>query len=80
MDEEQQVLSDSRADVKPLHLDVADTYGTQEVIDRFHDLLTKPHAAFTGARPHNRTSDHIQLSTLLTSLASSKSTRGDHGS
>lgn len=53
MDEEQQVLSDSRADVRPLHLDVADTMGTQEAIERFNNLLTRPHVAFQGASPHN---------------------------
>lgn len=53
MDEEQQVLGESRADVKPLHLDVVDTLGTQEAIERFHQFLTRPHVAFTGASPHN---------------------------
>jgi squalene cyclase len=45
MDEEQQVLSESRADVRPLHLDVVDTMGTQDAIQRFNELLTKPHVA-----------------------------------
>lgn len=53
MDEEQQVLSESRADVRPLHLDFADTFGTQEAMERFHQLLTRPHVAFTGASAHN---------------------------
>ncbi|KAL1657141.1 hypothetical protein SLS61_000182 [Didymella pomorum] len=53
IDEEQQVLSESRADVRPLHLDVADTMGTQEAMERFNTLLTKPHVAFQGASPHN---------------------------
>lgn len=53
MDEEQQVLSESRADVRPLHLDVADTMGTEEAMQRFHTMLTKPHVAFQGASPHN---------------------------
>ncbi|KAF1835403.1 DUF1776-domain-containing protein [Decorospora gaudefroyi] len=53
MDEEQQVLSESRADVRPLHLDVVDTLGTQEAVERFNELLTKPHVAFSGASPHN---------------------------
>ncbi|KAH7408422.1 hypothetical protein DE146DRAFT_752553 [Phaeosphaeria sp. MPI-PUGE-AT-0046c] len=53
MDEEQQVIGESRADVRPLHLDVVDTFGTQEAIERFHDTLTRPHVAFTGATPHN---------------------------
>lgn len=52
-DEEQQVIGESRADVKPLHLDIADTLGTQDAIDRFHELLTRPHVAFSGASPHN---------------------------
>lgn len=53
MDEEQQVLSESRADVRPLHLDVADTMGTQAAMERFSTLLTRPHVAFQGASPHN---------------------------
>ncbi|KAH7076712.1 hypothetical protein BKA63DRAFT_602467 [Paraphoma chrysanthemicola] len=53
MDEEQQVIGESRADVRPLHLDVVDTFGTQEAIERFNDTLTRPHVAFTGASPHN---------------------------
>ncbi|CAA9957462.1 Short-chain alcohol dehydrogenase [Pyrenophora teres f. maculata] len=53
MDEEQQVLSESRVDVRPLHLDVVDTMGTQDAIDRFNALLAKPHVAFSGATPHN---------------------------
>ncbi|KAF2627890.1 DUF1776-domain-containing protein [Macroventuria anomochaeta] len=53
MDEEQQVLSESRADVRPLHLDVADTMGTEEAMERFHTMLTRPHVAFQGASPHN---------------------------
>lgn len=48
MDEEQQVLSESRADVRALHLDVADTMGTQEAMERFNALLTRPHVAFQG--------------------------------
>ena len=53
MDEEQQVLSESRADVRPLHLDVVDTMGTKEAIRNFNELLVKPHVAFSGASPHN---------------------------
>lgn len=53
MDEEQQVISESRADIRPLHLDVVDTFGTQEAIERFHNVLRRPHVAFAGASPHN---------------------------
>jgi NAD(P)-dependent dehydrogenase (short-subunit alcohol dehydrogenase family) len=53
MDEEQQVLGESRADVRPLHLDVVDTFGTQEAIERFNDTLTRPHVASSGASPHS---------------------------
>lgn len=53
MDEEQQVLSECRADVRPLHLDIVDTFGTQEAIERFNSMLARPHVAFTGAAPHN---------------------------
>jgi NAD(P)-dependent dehydrogenase (short-subunit alcohol dehydrogenase family) len=52
MDEEQQVISESRADVKPLHLDVVDTMGTQEAMEHFNHMLTTPHVAFSGASPH----------------------------
>ncbi|KAH5040181.1 hypothetical protein HBI55_091680 [Parastagonospora nodorum] len=53
MDEEQQVLGEARADVRPLHLDVVDTFGTQEAIERFNETLARPHVAFSGASPHN---------------------------
>jgi NAD(P)-dependent dehydrogenase (short-subunit alcohol dehydrogenase family) len=53
MDEEQQVIGEARADVRPLHLDVVDTFGTQEAIQRFHDTLKRPHVAFSGASPHS---------------------------
>lgn len=53
MEEEQIVHNDSRADVRPLHLDVADVLGTQEAMERFNNLLLKPHVAFSGASPHN---------------------------
>jgi NAD(P)-dependent dehydrogenase (short-subunit alcohol dehydrogenase family) len=55
MDEEQQVLSESRPDVRPLHLDVVDTLGTQDAIERFNGLLTKPHVPIAGASPHTLT-------------------------
>jgi NAD(P)-dependent dehydrogenase (short-subunit alcohol dehydrogenase family) len=53
MEEEQQVQGEARADVRPLHLDVADVLGTREAMDRFKDVLLKPHAAFPGASPHH---------------------------
>ncbi|KAI4701697.1 hypothetical protein J4E81_003437 [Alternaria sp. BMP 2799] len=53
MDEEQQVLSESRADVRPLHLDVVDTMGTKQAIQNFNELLVKPHVAVPGTSPHN---------------------------
>ncbi|KAF2201776.1 DUF1776-domain-containing protein [Delitschia confertaspora ATCC 74209] len=52
-EEEQQVLSESRVDIRPLLLDIGDTYSTQEAIGRFNNLLLRPHIAFTGASPHN---------------------------
>lgn len=61
MDEEQQVLGESRVDVRPLHLDVVDTFGTQEAMERFHDTLKRPHVAFNGAIPHNLTLRGIVL-------------------
>ncbi|KAF1959301.1 DUF1776-domain-containing protein [Byssothecium circinans] len=53
MEEEQQVHGESRADVRPLHLDIADTFGTQEAMGRFNSMLLRPHVAFSGASPHN---------------------------
>ncbi|KAF2682513.1 DUF1776-domain-containing protein [Lentithecium fluviatile CBS 122367] len=53
IEEEQQVQGESRADVRPLHLDVADVLGTQEAMERFNDVLLRPHVAFAGASPHN---------------------------
>ncbi|KAF2634156.1 DUF1776-domain-containing protein [Massarina eburnea CBS 473.64] len=53
MEEEQQVHGEARADVRPLHLDLADTFGTQEAMGRFKDMLVRPHVAFSGASPHN---------------------------
>ncbi|KAH6638050.1 hypothetical protein C7974DRAFT_390765 [Boeremia exigua] len=53
IDEEQQVLGECRADVKPLHLDIADTMGTRDAMERFNAMLTRPHVAFQGASPHN---------------------------
>lgn len=53
MEEEQRVQSESRADVRPLHLDIADVLGTQDAMDRFNSLLIRPHVAFSGAAAHN---------------------------
>ncbi|KAF9736111.1 hypothetical protein PMIN02_009014 [Paraphaeosphaeria minitans] len=53
LEEEQIVHGESRADVRPLHLDVADVLGTQEAMERFKDVLLKPHVAFSGASPHH---------------------------
>ncbi|KAF2662832.1 DUF1776-domain-containing protein [Lophiostoma macrostomum CBS 122681] len=53
LEEEQLVQGESRADVRPLHLDIVDTLGTQEAMDRFNNILLRPHVAFSGASPHN---------------------------
>ncbi|CAI6271983.1 unnamed protein product [Periconia digitata] len=53
LEEEQQVQGESRADVRALHLDVADEFGTQEAMNRFQSMLLRPHIAFSGASPHN---------------------------
>jgi NAD(P)-dependent dehydrogenase (short-subunit alcohol dehydrogenase family) len=55
IEEEQQVQSESRADVRPLHLDVADVLGTQDAMERFNDVLLRPYVAFAGASAHNLT-------------------------
>jgi len=55
VEEEQLVEGESRADVRPLHLDVADVVGTRDAMERFHSLLLRPHVAFAGASPHNVT-------------------------
>ncbi|KAF2468182.1 DUF1776-domain-containing protein [Lindgomyces ingoldianus] len=53
VEEEQQVHGESRVDVRPLHLDVSNVLGTQEAMERFNNLLLRPHIAFSGASPHN---------------------------
>ncbi|KAF2186793.1 DUF1776-domain-containing protein [Zopfia rhizophila CBS 207.26] len=53
VEEEQQVQNESRADVRPLHLDIVDSLGTQDAMERFNNLLLRPHIAFSGASPHN---------------------------
>jgi NAD(P)-dependent dehydrogenase (short-subunit alcohol dehydrogenase family) len=52
-EEKHQVLNEPRADVRPLHLNVADTLETEEAMDRFSNLLQQPHAVFAGATPHH---------------------------
>jgi hypothetical protein len=59
LEEEQLVQGESRADVRPLHLDIVDTLGTQEAMDRFNNILLRPHVAFSGASPHNLTEHRI---------------------
>jgi NAD(P)-dependent dehydrogenase (short-subunit alcohol dehydrogenase family) len=51
MEEEQQVHSESRIDVKPLHVDVTDPMGTREAMERFAKVLNKP--PFSGKPSHN---------------------------
>ncbi|KAL5121342.1 hypothetical protein ACEQ8H_000810 [Pleosporales sp. CAS-2024a] len=41
MDEEQQVLGEARADLRPLHLDVVDSFGMHGAMERFHDTLRR---------------------------------------
>jgi NAD(P)-dependent dehydrogenase (short-subunit alcohol dehydrogenase family) len=53
MEEEQLVQGEMRADVRPLHLDVVDSLGMQEAMERFNDVLLRPHVVFAGAAPHN---------------------------
>jgi NAD(P)-dependent dehydrogenase (short-subunit alcohol dehydrogenase family) len=53
MEEEQQVHSESRADVRPLHVDVVDPLGSREAMERFNKQLRRPQVAFSGASPHN---------------------------
>ncbi|KAF2270648.1 DUF1776-domain-containing protein [Lojkania enalia] len=53
LEEQQIVQNEARADVRPLHLDVTDVFGTQEAMERFNHLLVTPHIAFSGASPHN---------------------------
>lgn len=52
-DEEQQVQNEGRVDIRPLHLDIGDSFGTHEAMERFNNLLLRPHIAFSGASPHN---------------------------
>jgi NAD(P)-dependent dehydrogenase (short-subunit alcohol dehydrogenase family) len=60
MEEEQLVQAESRADVRPLLLDVADTFRTQEVMEKFKDLLVRPHDKSAGASP-----DHLDFRGLV---------------
>lgn len=53
MEEEQQVQSESRVDVRPLHIDVVDPQGTREAMEKFANSLRRPQAAFSGASLHN---------------------------
>jgi NAD(P)-dependent dehydrogenase (short-subunit alcohol dehydrogenase family) len=53
MEEEQQVHSESRADVRPLHVDVVDPLGCREAMERFNKQIRRPQVAFSGASPHN---------------------------
>ncbi len=52
-DEEQQVLSEARTDLRPLHLDVVDSLVTQDAIEEFQTMLTRPHIPIAGASSHN---------------------------
>lgn len=45
MEEEQQVLGELRADVRPIRVDVTDALGTQEALEKFTDLLHRPNPA-----------------------------------
>ncbi|KAF2146688.1 uncharacterized protein K452DRAFT_282870 [Aplosporella prunicola CBS 121167] len=52
-EEEQIVQSESRVDIRPLLLDIADSFNAQQAMERFHKLLLSPHQAFAGASAHN---------------------------
>ncbi|KAJ9669071.1 hypothetical protein H2201_000897 [Coniosporium apollinis] len=52
-EEEQTVQAESRVDIRPLHLDIVDTFATQAAMERFNSILLYPHHAFSGASPHN---------------------------
>ncbi|KAI9828744.1 MAG: hypothetical protein M1832_001849 [Thelocarpon impressellum] len=51
-DDEQLVHGESRVDIRPLNLDVADALSSEAAIDHFSRLLQTPQHAFPGAGPH----------------------------
>ncbi|KAI9829298.1 MAG: hypothetical protein M1826_005762 [Phylliscum demangeonii] len=53
VEEEQTVRNESRADIRPLTVDVTDPPGMQHAIDRFHNHLKSPQHALEGVNPHH---------------------------
>ena len=54
-EEDQYVRSQSRVDLLPLHLDLANPFAAQEQLSRFQNLLGREHRAFEDADPHRFT-------------------------
>jgi len=52
-EEETYIRSLSRADLLPLPISLADPFSAQAQLDRFQNLLGRPHVAFEGAEPHH---------------------------
>jgi len=51
-EDEQLVQREARTDLRPFHLDLVEPLSTQTSIDRFNNLLSTKHHAFSGATPH----------------------------
>ncbi|KAG9245135.1 hypothetical protein BJ878DRAFT_582166 [Calycina marina] len=51
-EEETAVHNESRADIKPLAIDVSDPERATEAIEHFTELLKSPHSPFPGAKSH----------------------------
>ncbi|KAI9753699.1 MAG: hypothetical protein M1815_006032 [Lichina confinis] len=52
LEEEQMIHNQSRADIRPLMLDITDPSSTKFAVDRFDRYLHLPQVAFSGAIPH----------------------------
>jgi hypothetical protein len=51
-EDESLVQNEARTDLRPFHLDLIEPFSTRTSMDRFNNLLSSQHHAFTGARPH----------------------------
>ncbi|RPB10171.1 DUF1776-domain-containing protein [Morchella conica CCBAS932] len=52
VEDEQVVINEGRADVRPLNIDILDPDSSQSAIEKFHTYLTTPIPSFPGAHPH----------------------------
>ncbi|KAF3903681.1 hypothetical protein AA313_de0208033 [Arthrobotrys entomopaga] len=59
-EDEQVVLSEGKADIKPLQIDILDTLSARSSITRFMSYLRSPVVPFHGAPPH-----HLKFTALI---------------